>query len=152
MTRSARIARIVKLKKLVENQAIAQMRQARSKLESAQALHQHLTVHGQRYEQDADSVSVSRGPSSTAGMYHRYRSFLSRLNEAIGQQQRQIELDQHQVGVTEARWRQRRAQSQAAETFMDRVVQAETQQAERREKRQAEDQFATRHHGRSVQR
>lgn len=141
MKRSKRIQRLAQLQKLVENKAIAEMRRARSKLEGAQALHQHLTVHGAHYEQQVENDSRR----STAGLYHRYRTFVARLNDAIRQQEQQIELEEQQVDRSEAHWRRQRADSLAAEAFLDRVMQAELRQVEAHEKRADEDLHATRH-------
>lgn len=142
MRRSHRIQRLAKLQKLVENKAIAEMRRARHKLDGARALHEHLTVHGAHYEQQVEN----RARASTAGLYHRYRSFVARLYDAIRQQEQQISLEQQQVGRSEAFWRQQRAESLAAEAFLDKVMKAEMRQLEEREKRSDEDLHATRRH------
>lgn len=143
MKRTARIKRICELKRLSENEAVARMKTARSKLAEAQRLLAELERYRADYRKLLADVS-GRGLSVPG--WQLQREFLDALERAVGQQYAQIEQDGQAVNLSRNQWRRRHREVMAVESFLERVARQESCDAEQCRQALDDDLIAARRH------
>ncbi|MEM9531421.1 MAG: flagellar export protein FliJ [Pseudomonadota bacterium] len=137
MKRTDRLRRIVDLRRIEEETAARQLREARARRDHWQQIQDNLRSYGEHYRK---RVSPTR---KSAADLHRERRFVDRLDEAQAEQARVIEQVTGEVDLSEKAWRKHRAQLRATENLVDRLHQRDRERTRRREDREG-DELASR--------
>jgi flagellar FliJ protein len=113
-----------------EEQAMHKLGQSQRFLDAQQARLEELRTYRDQYSREFAASGQSGLDVSRA---RDYRAFLSRLGEAIQQQEALVARSKSQHEQTRQRWVESRSHSQAIDKVIDRYRRQERQQLERRE-------------------
>lgn len=130
MTRSKRLNPVLRVAEHREKDAARLLGQSQQRLQQHQARLRELISYRDEYNlkfQQTCSAGVD------VKQLQEYRLFLSRLNDAIAQQQRVMANAERELEQARAAWLRTRTRSQALDKVRDRFIDAERQDAERRE-------------------
>lgn len=130
MTRSKRMNPVLKVAEHREKDAARRLGQTQQRLQQQQARLRELIGYRDEYNLKFQQTC---GAGVDVKQLQEYRLFLSRLNDAIAQQQRVIVNAEREVERARAGWLSTRTRSQALDKVRDRFIHAERQEAERRE-------------------
>ena len=130
MTRSKRMNPVVRVAEHREKDAARRLGEAQKRLHDQQARLRELIGYRDEY-----NLKFQRTCSAGVDVkqLQEYRLFLSRLNDAIAQQQRVIVKAERDVEQARAGWMSTRTRSQALDKVRDRFIDSERREAERRE-------------------
>jgi flagellar FliJ protein len=132
MVRSKRIQPIVDLAENRQMDAARKLGQSRKVLERHQQRLTELVAYREEYSRHFD-----QGFKGGMGVMklNEYRSFLSRLDEAIGQQRELVEQARRDCDHSRQGWLQTRTRSQALDKVKERYLGEERREAERVEQK-----------------
>lgn len=130
MTRSKRMNPVLRVAEHREKDAARRLGQTQQRLRQQQDRLRELIGYRDEYNLKFQQTC---GAGVDVKQLQEYRLFLSRLNDAIAQQQRVIVNAEREVEQARAGWLSTRTRSQALDKVRDRFVDAERQEAERRE-------------------
>lgn len=142
MTRSRRMQPVQRVAHNREQSAVQKLGQSQQYLAAQQAKLDELRSYRDQYTKDFEA---SGGAGLGATRLRDYRVFLSRLNEAICQQETLLAQCSCQHEETRRQWIQTRTHSQAIDKVVQRFHAEEQRQQERREQKE-QDEHAARPH------
>jgi flagellar FliJ protein len=130
MSRSKRMQPVQRVAHGREEDAMHKLGQSQRFLDAQQARLEELRAYRDQYSRE---FAASGESGLDASRVRDYRAFLSRLGEAIQQQEVLVARYQSQHEQTRQRWVESRSHSQAIDKVVDRYRRQERQQQERRE-------------------
>jgi flagellar FliJ protein len=93
-----------------------------------------------RYHQDyLDRFEVSARNGMASGQLQEYRAFLDKLDRAIKEQERVVQMSQVECVSRKDAWQQKRVRTQALGKVVDRFRSAELKAGEGREQKESDD-------------
>lgn len=140
----ASLGKVAELARLEEQHAAESARSQRGAVGSAQAQLEQLERFKQDYEQ---RLAAMGGAGMDPRLLSDYRSFLLRLNEAIGLQSQQVAQQREQLGERQSALRQKSVRRESVDTLIARHRAVEEQDAQRREQRLQDEGSSQRHCG-----
>jgi len=143
MTRSKRMQPVQSVAHGREQDAMRRLGESQQFLDAQKARLQELRAYREQYSRE---FAASGGSGLQATRVRDYRVFLSRLGEAIAQQEALISRYETQHEQTRREWVESRSHSQAIDKVVDRYRQEERRQQERREQLE-QDERAQRNPG-----
>ncbi len=142
MARSKRFKPIVKLAQNSERDAAKALGEALKRLnDNVHQLHQ-LHLYQEEYHQRLHSDG-SQGMS--AQQMNEYRGFLAKITAAIESQEKAIETAKLELEEKKQFWFAKRGRSKALDKVLDRYVEEESRQQERRLQKEIDDRASRKH-------
>lgn len=136
MTRSKRMNPVLRVAEHREKDAARRLGQTQQRLQQQQARLRELIGYRDEYNLKFQQTC---GAGVDVKQLQEYRMFLARLNDAIAQQQRVLASVQREVEQARTGWLRTRSRSQALDKVRDRFIDAERQEAERREQADSDE-------------
>lgn len=136
MTRSKRIRPVVELAENRHLDAARSLGLSRKQLEHQEMRLHELISYRQEYSR---RYSESCGGGIGAMRLNEYRIFLARLDQAIRQQQTQVEQARRDCDQKRQQWLASRTRAKALDKVMDRYRREELEDAERREQKEQDE-------------
>jgi len=137
MKKSARLAPLLKLEQNKEQEQVRALGQARSAVAVQVEKLQQLVDYRNEYQQ---MVSQEGSQGISAMRLQGYYQFLNRLTTAITQQQEQLELTKQQESMAQNQWFQQRGAVKRMDNLIDRNVQQERLEEDKREQKMVDEQ------------
>lgn len=137
MKKSQRLAPLLKLEKNREQEQVKALAEARSAVAVQQEQLQQLIDYRSEYERMV-SQEGSQGISATR--LQGYYQFLNRLSTAIAQQEEQLELLRQHESAAQSQWFQQRGAVKRMDNLIERNVNQERQQEDKREQKMLDEQ------------
>ena len=132
--RTKRLRKVVALAAVEEQQECIGMKKVQRALDQAVGRLDELTAYQKKYE----SEPLPEG-SIGAARWHDYQRFLARLNQAVAQQQQQVNNSEQTLEAHRRRWQQKRKRSGMLEQIMERYRKAEVSRDEQRMQKALDD-------------
>ena len=136
MTRSKRMRPVQQLAQSREQEAVQKLGQSQQYLHAQQARLEELRAYRDQYARD---FAASGGDGLGATRVQDYRIFLSRLGEAVCQQEEVIAQCCTQHEQTRRQWLESRGQSRSVDKLVDRYHREENKQLDRKEQKEQDD-------------
>lgn len=137
MKKSARLAPLLKLEQNREQEKVRMLGEARSRVTLEQQKLKQLVEYRAEYERLVTQEGSQGIPASRLQGYHQ---FLNRLTAAINQQEQQLAQVRQQETVAQQNWLQQRGAVKRMDTLVDRSVQQERRDEEKREQKMLDEQ------------
>lgn len=135
--KSERLAPVLKLKNMHEQEAVKHYAQARSQLAQEQNKLEQLVEYRKEYQ----SMVERKGREGiSANRLHALHRFVHKLNNAISQQQEQLSLVQQETLAKEKNWLVRRGAAKNMAKLVARHAQSEQRESDRKEQRTLDEQ------------
>ena len=136
MTRSKRMKPVQQLAQRRERKAVQKLGQSQQYLQAQQAKLEELRAYRDQYARDFEASGCD---GLGAMRVQDYRIFLSRLSEAVRQQEAVIAQCCARHEQTRQQWMESRGQSQTFDKLVDRYRLEENKQLERKEQKEQDD-------------
>lgn len=136
MSPSKRLKPVQRVAESREQKAARHMGLSRKTLQVEEVKLTQLKQYHQEYLQKFE-VASRQGISAT--QLQEYRAFLSKLDEAIGQQERVVAASQMDHSTNKSNWRKKHTRTQALSKAVNRIQQQEQATAERNEQKESDD-------------
>ena len=136
MTRSKRMRPVQQLAQSREQKAVQKLGQSQQYLQAQQARLEELRAYRDQYGRDFEA---SGGDGLGATRVQDYRIFLSRLGEAVRQQEAVIAQCCARHEQTRRQWMESRGKSRAVDKLVDRYCLEENKQLDRKEQKEQDD-------------
>lgn len=137
MKKSARLTPLLKLEQNREQEKVRALGNARSSVAAeAEKLKQLMDYRGE-YER---MVTQEGSQGISASRLQGYHQFLNRLSAAITQQEQQLELARQQENSAQQDWFQQRGAVKRMDTLVERNVQQELREEDKREQKAQDEQ------------
>jgi len=136
MTRSKRMRPVQQLAQSREQKAVQKLGQSQQHLQAQQAKLEELRAYRDQYARDFEAWG---GAGLGAIRMQDYRIFLSRLGEAIRQQETAIAQCCARHEQTRRQWMESRGQNRAVNKLVDRYRLEENKQLDRKEQKEQDD-------------
>ncbi|TBR43175.1 flagellar export protein FliJ [Marinomonas agarivorans] len=137
MKRSKRMQILVDIAKSKEDQAAKLLAQQRLKLASDKEQLEQLKEYANQYESERNLLGLN------ANLIANYQHFVTRLEQAVQQQNMAITQAEQQTSFALGQWLEARAKTQSMHALQQKHVKQEEKQEEKREQSQL-DEFAMR--------
>lgn len=134
--KSARLAPVLQLKKMKEEQAVINYTKAKDMLTLELQKLEQLTSYSNEY---AVMIEQDSQASIIASKLNSYHNFLSRLNQAITQQYEQIELAKNRVQQYKNLWLQQRSETKNMDKLISRSAQQEVLEQNKKEQQETDE-------------
>ncbi len=134
--KSSRLAPVLQLKKMKEEQAVINYTKAKDRLELELQKLEQLTSYSNEY---AMMIEQDSQASIIASKLNSYHNFLSRLNQAITQQHEQIELFKNKVQQYKNLWLLQRGETKNMGKLISRSAQQELQEQNKKEQQETDE-------------
>lgn len=144
MTRSQRLQPVTRVASMRERNAAQALGHSRHSMTECEARLTELLAYREEYTRRLQSAG---GEGMNAREVNEYRTFLTRLNEAIAHQQQRMQLIRQEYEQTRRHWQAQRTHSLALDKVVARYRHQETRQGERREQRESDDRAQGRGNG-----
>jgi flagellar FliJ protein len=139
---SKSLGKVAQLARLEERHAAESARSQRGALGDAQGRLEQLQTFRQEYEQ---RLAALAGDGMDARLLSDYRSFLLRLNEAIGLQSQQVQQRRDQLSARQSELREKSARRESVDTVLERHRLLQARGDGRREQRLQDEASSRRH-------
>ena len=136
MTRSKRMRPVQQLAQSREQEAVQKLGQSQQYVQAQQAKLEELRAYRDQYARDFEA---SGGDGLGATRVQDYRIFLSRLGEAVSQQEAVIAQCGARHEQTRRQWMESRGQSQIVDKLVDRYCLEENKQLDRAEQKEQDE-------------
>ena len=137
MKKSQRLAPILKLEQTREEETVRALGTARSVVAEQQEKLQQLIDYRSEYER---MVSNEGMQGILAMRLQGYHQFLGRLTAAINQQEERVELAKQEEAAAQQQWFQQRGAVKRMDNLIERNVQQERQEDDKREQKVLDEQ------------
>lgn len=137
MKKSERMQVLVELSKRKEDDVAKALAKEQAQLQHDQQKLQELKDYADQYDQQRNLIGLS--PYLTTN----YQHFVDRVQQAIKQQENQVNRSQQQVNMAMRRWQNARAKTKGMDWLKDKSVSEEVAAADRQDQKQI-DEFANR--------
>lgn len=137
MKKSERLTPLLKLEKNREQEQVRALGEARSAVAVQAEKLQQLVDYRSEYE---SMVSQEGTQGITATRLQGYHQFLNRLSTAIMQQEEQLQLARQQESFSQNQWFQQRGAVKRMDNLIERNVQQERQEEDKREQKMLDEQ------------
>ncbi len=137
MKKSERLTPLLKLEKNREQEQVRALGEARSAVAVQAEKLQQLVDYRSEYE---SMVSQEGTQGITATRLQGYHQFLNRLSTAIVQQEEQLQLARQQENFSQNQWFQQRGAVKRMDNLIERNVQQERQEEDKREQKMLDEQ------------
>lgn len=137
MKKSKRMDILVDIAKRKEDDVAKVLAREQARLQDDQQKLQELKDYAEQYDQQRNLIGLS--PYLTTN----YQHFVDRLQQAIQQQQNQVNRSQQQVDMIMKRWQNARAKTKGMDWLKDKSVAEEIAEEDRQDQKQI-DEFANR--------
>lgn len=137
MKKSERMQVLVNLSQRKEDEVAKALAKDQARLQHDQQKLQELKDYAAQYDQERNLLGLS--PYLTTN----YQHFVSRLQQAIQQQDQQVKRSQQQVTMSMKRWQNARAKTKGMDWLKDKSVREELNIESKQEQKQI-DEFANR--------
>lgn len=137
MKKSKRMQILVDIAKRKEDDVAKMVANEQTRLQQDQFKLQELKDYAEQYDQQRNLIGLS--PYLTTN----YQHFVDRLQQAIKQQEAQVNRSQQSVNMAMKRWQEARAKTQGMDWLKDKSVAEEVAAEDRQDQKQI-DEFANR--------
>ena len=134
--RSERLKVVLELEQRREGEALERMGQARQHWEAEQQRLQELQNYHSEYQTE---MRGARQGKVTVGQLQSWQHFISRIAQAITQQQQRVELAARQFDEARQRWQETHERTRGMGRFIDQCRQQEQREDDRREQKHLDE-------------